>query len=103
MYSTSLGRGCSGNQQHRHVTDSHLHKALSIVGLLNVVVFAAFLFGDYGDIGSLVDRPDFWMLPTLEWPIYFAIVGYLLFISIYVWRKEKGAKPSSYGANDTSK
>ena len=70
-----------------------VHKALSIVGLLNVVVFAAFLFGDYGDIGSFVDRPDFWMLPTLEWAIYFAIVGYLLLISVYVWRKEKSASP----------
>ncbi|RDE17529.1 MAG: hypothetical protein C4K49_02365 [Candidatus Thorarchaeota archaeon] len=70
---------------------SKVHKALSIVGLLNVVVFAAFLFGDYGDIGSLVDRPDFWMLPTLEWAIYFAVIGYLLLISVYVWRKEKGA------------
>ena len=62
-------------------------------GVLNVVVFEAFLFGDYGDIGSLADRPDLLMLPTLEWAIYSAIVGYLLLISVYVWRKEKGVSP----------
>ncbi len=37
-------------------------------------------------------RPEFSMRITLEWAICFAIVGYLLVLSIYVWRKEKNGE-----------
>jgi len=66
-----------------------VHKLLSLFGVLNVVVFAAFLFGNYGTYDIYVDRPDFWWTPTLEWAIYFAIIGYLLLIALYVWRNER--------------
>ncbi len=58
-------------------------KIFSLGGLVNAVIFAGFLFGpDY-------DIPGFSLRITLEWGIYFAIVGYLLVIAIYVWRKER--------------
>ncbi len=66
-----------------------VHKLISLLGLVNVAVFAAFLFGNYGTYDIYVNRPDFWWTPTLEWAIYFAIVGYLLLLALYVWWKER--------------
>jgi len=68
-----------------------VHKGLSIGGFINMTVFALFLYGPWE--GWSGPRPDFSMRLTLEWAIYWAIVGYLLVLSIYVWRKEK--KPES--------
>jgi hypothetical membrane protein len=64
-----------------------IHKSLSIGGFINMVIFALFLYGPFGEFGS--PRPEFSMRITLEWAIYWAIVGYLLVLSLYVWRKER--------------
>jgi hypothetical membrane protein len=67
-----------------------IHKGLSLGGFVNMTVFALFLYGPFGSFGP--PRPEFSMRITLEWAIYWAIVGYLLVLSLYVWRKEKNAE-----------
>jgi hypothetical membrane protein len=67
--------------------ESRIPKILAFGGLVNAFCFAAFLFGDYGSFSELSERPAFWLLPFFEWSIYFAIISYLLLISIYVWKK----------------
>jgi hypothetical membrane protein len=67
-----------------------LHKALSLGGFINMTIFALFLYGPWEGWGG--PRPDFSMRITLEWAIYWAIVGYLLVISLYVWRKKKNVE-----------
>jgi hypothetical membrane protein len=66
--------------------EAKIHKGLSLGGFINMIIFALFLFGPWG--GWEGTRPEFSMMLTLEWAIYWAIVGYLLILSIYVWRKE---------------
>ncbi|MHA2395516.1 MAG: DUF998 domain-containing protein [Candidatus Thorarchaeota archaeon] len=67
-----------------------VHKALSLGGFINMTIFALFLYGPFGSFGP--PRPEFSMRITLEWAIYWAIVGYLLILSLYVWRKEKNVE-----------
>ncbi len=64
-----------------------IHKGLSLGGFLNMALFMLFLYGPWEQMGWVT--PEFSMHATLEWAIYFAIVGYLLVLSIYVWRREK--------------
>ena len=70
--------------------EAKIHKALSLGGFINMTIFALFLYGPFGGFGG--PRPEFSMRITLEWAIYWAIVGYLLVISLYVWRKEKNVE-----------
>jgi hypothetical membrane protein len=70
--------------------EAKLHKGLSLGGFINMIIFALFLFGPWG--GWEGPRPEFSMRLTLEWAIYWAIVGYLLVLSLYVWRKEKSGE-----------
>lgn len=63
-----------------------IHKGLSLGGFLNMSIFILFLYGPWEATGGT--RPEFSMSVTLEWAIYFAIVGYLLTLALYVWRKE---------------
>ncbi|MFW9787035.1 MAG: DUF998 domain-containing protein [Candidatus Thorarchaeota archaeon] len=65
-----------------------VHKGLSLGGFINMTIFALFLYGPWGSWGG--PRPEFSIRITLEWAIYWAIVGYLLILSLYVWRKERG-------------
>ncbi|KXH71049.1 MAG: hypothetical protein AM326_03965 [Candidatus Thorarchaeota archaeon SMTZ-45] len=67
-----------------------IHKGLSLGGFLNVTIFILFLYGPWESTGGT--RPEFSMSATLEWAIYFAIVGYLLTLALYVWRKESRVK-----------
>jgi len=67
-----------------------VHKGLSLGGFINMTIFALFLYGPFGSFGP--PRPEFSMRITLEWAIYWAIIGYLLILSLYVWRKEKDAE-----------
>ncbi len=67
-----------------------IHKGLSLGGFINMAIFALFLYGPFGSFGP--PRPEFSMRITLEWAIYWAIVGYLLVLSLYVWRKEKNVE-----------
>ena len=67
-----------------------IHKGLSIGGFINMTIFALFLYGPFEGWGG--PRPEFSMRITLEWAIYWAIVGYLLVLSLYVWRKEKNVE-----------
>ena len=62
-------------------------KILSLGGFINAAIFALFLYGPWESFSTV--RPDFSMRVTLEWAIYFAIVGYLFVLALYVWRKEK--------------
>lgn len=66
-----------------------IHKGFSFGGVINFVIFLLFLYGPWESVEDLSTRPDIWMVPTLEWGIYFAIVGYLLVLSVFVWNKEK--------------
>ncbi len=69
-----------------------VHKGLSLGGFLNMALFMLFLYGPWEQIGLIT--PEFSMSAALEWAIYFAIVGYLLLLSIYIWRREKrGGSP----------
>lgn len=70
--------------------EAKLHKGLSIGGFINMTIFALFLYGPWEGWGA--PRPEFSMRITLEWAIYWAIVGYLLVLSLYVWRKEKNVE-----------
>jgi hypothetical membrane protein len=65
-----------------------LHKGLSLGGFVNMTIFALFLYGPFGGF-SQSPRPEISIRITLEWAIYWAIIGYLLAISLYVWRKER--------------
>jgi hypothetical membrane protein len=67
-----------------------IHKGLSLGGFINMTIFALFLYGPFGGLGD--PRPEFSMRLTLEWAIYWAIVGYLLVLSLYVWIKEKNVE-----------
>jgi len=67
-----------------------IHKGLSLGGFINMSVFALFLYGPWESWGGT--RPEFSMQLTLEWVIFWAIVGYQLILSLYVWKKEKGAE-----------
>ncbi len=67
-----------------------IDKILSLGGFVNLAIFALFLFGPWEGWGG--SRPEFSMRLTLEWAIYWAIIGYLLILSLYVWRKEKNAE-----------
>ena len=63
-------------------------KAFSLGGVINFVIFFLFLYGPWESVEDLSTRPDIWMVPTLEWGIYFAIIGYLLVLSVFVWNRE---------------
>jgi hypothetical membrane protein len=67
--------------------ENRVHKGLSLGGFINMAIFTLFLYGPWESSGGT--RPEFSMSVTLEWAIYFAIVGYLLIVALYVWRKEK--------------
>ncbi len=62
-------------------------KGISIGGFVNIFFFAAFLYWPYEQVPVL--SPPFSLIPTFEWGIYFAIVGFLFLLALYVWRKEK--------------
>lgn len=64
-------------------------KYMSLGGVINFIIFALFLFGDWGSFYQESVRPDFHMITTLEWGIYFAIVVYLLLISLVTWKHSK--------------
>lgn len=70
--------------------EAKIHKGLSLGGFINMTIFALFLYGPWEGWGG--PRPEFSMRITLEWAIYWAIVGYLLVLSLYVWRKEKNVE-----------
>jgi hypothetical membrane protein len=71
-----------------------ISKVLSIGGVINFVCFAGFLYwAEPTATGSL--RPDFSWRTTLEWAIYFAIIGYLFAIALYVWIKGRATESSS--------
>ncbi|MHA2426000.1 MAG: DUF998 domain-containing protein [Candidatus Thorarchaeota archaeon] len=67
--------------------EARIHNGFSLGGFINMTIFALFLYGPFGGFGG--PRPEFSMRITLEWAIYWAIVGYLLVLSLYVWKKEK--------------
>jgi len=64
-------------------------KVFSLGGFINTAIFALFLYGPWEELSDFDPRPTFNMVVTLEWAIYFSIVGYLLILSLYVWRKER--------------
>ena len=66
---------------------SKLPKWISIGGFVNIFFFAAFLYWPYEQIPLL--NPPLSLQTTLEWGIYFAIVGFLFSLALYIWRKER--------------
>jgi hypothetical membrane protein len=69
--------------------EAEIPKIFALGGVINVAVFALFLYGPWEGYGSWSTRPEFSMVTTLEWGIYFAIIGYLLAMAVYVWNKER--------------
>ncbi|MDH4215258.1 MAG: hypothetical protein OEV85_15190, partial [Candidatus Thorarchaeota archaeon] len=67
-------------------------KIFSLGGFITTTIFALFLYGPWTGISDIATRPAFNMFVTLEWAIYFSIVGYLFIIALYVWRKERNAE-----------
>jgi len=65
-------------------------KVFSLGGFINAAIFALFLYGPWEGVGAV--RPEFSMSVTLEWAIYFAIVGYMFILALYVWRKERSGE-----------
>jgi len=65
-------------------------KIFSIGGIINVAIFLLFLYGPWELMSIMWDRPAFSIRTTLEWGIFVGIVGYILSISFYILRKEKG-------------
>ncbi len=58
-------------------------KAFSLGGVVNAIIFAGFLFG------PSYEQPGFSLRITFEWGIYFAIIGYLLVMAVYILRRER--------------
>lgn len=73
-------------------SQTKIPKALSIGGIVNIFFFAAFLYWPYEQVPVL--PPPLSLRPTFEWGIYFAIVGYLLLISLFVMKKVRLTKVS---------
>jgi hypothetical protein len=71
--------------------DARVPKVFSLGGFITTTIFALFLYGPWEGISDLSTRPAFNMVVTLEWAIYFSIVGYLFILALYVWRKERSA------------
>ena len=71
--------------------DVKIPKSFIIPGIITVFVFIYFLFFiDVGDLSAIfTSRPDFLLIAVFEWVVYFAIIGYMLLIAIYVFYKEK--------------
>jgi hypothetical membrane protein len=65
-------------------------KIFSLGGFITAAIFALFLYGPWEGVGAV--RPEFSMRITLEWAIYFAIIGYLFGLALYVWRKERNGE-----------
>jgi len=68
-------------------------KSFSLAGLVVVGVFIAFLVDAFvsgygvghGPLGVIVDRPHIWWRTILEWSVFFAIIGWILLISICMY------------------
>ncbi len=63
-----------------------------ILGVIVEIIFAVMIFaldfstiGDYmDDTGTVVNRPDMWLLPLFEWAAVLSILAYLFIISLYL-------------------
>jgi hypothetical membrane protein len=75
--------------------EARIPRLFSIGGIINFVIFFLFLYGPWESVTDIANRPEIWMVPTLEWGIYFAIIGYLLVMAVYVWRGQQGASTES--------
>ncbi len=69
--------------------EARVPKILALGGFINTAIFALFLYGPWEGITDLATRPAFNMVVTLEWAIYFAIVGYLFILSLCVAKREE--------------
>jgi hypothetical protein len=70
--------------------EGKIPKILSLGGFINATIFALFLYGPWEQFSSV--RPEFSMRVVLEWAIYFAIVGYMFALALYIWRKERNGE-----------
>ncbi|TFG05928.1 DUF998 domain-containing protein [Candidatus Thorarchaeota archaeon] len=68
-------------------SEKRVPKKLSVLGIVSTASFLAFLSAGSGDFAPLDGRPDFLLLPTLEWAVYFSIVGYLMVIALFIWMR----------------
>lgn len=63
--------------------EPRIHRGLSLFGFISTACFVAFVSVGTTNLDPVSERPDFWLLPTLEWAVYFSIIGYLLAVSLY--------------------
>ncbi len=76
-----------------------LPRWLAVPGAVTALVFAAFLYSprqiSSGSASShslqavLSGRPSFWLLPTLEWAVFVAVVGWVAWVSLYMIRARR--------------
>jgi hypothetical membrane protein len=66
-------------------SETRVPRGLSVLGFFSTASFVAFLTAGSGDFDPAAGRPDFLLLPTLEWAVYFSIVGYLMVVALFVW------------------
>ncbi len=66
-------------------------KYFIIPGIITIFIFVYFLFFiDVGDLTMIfTSRPDVLLIAVFEWAVYFAVIGYLLLIAVYVFLKER--------------
>ena len=73
--------------------EAKIPKLTSIAGIVVAGVFIAFLVDSFvsghgfghGPLGVISTRPDIWWRTILEWSVFFAIVGWMLLISICMY------------------
>jgi len=71
--------------------DAKIPKTFIIPGLITIFTFIYFLFFiDVGDLSTIfTSRPDILLIAIFEWVVYFAIIGYMLLVAVYVFLKER--------------
>ena len=82
--------------------EAKISKLLSITGVVVAGVFIAFMVdafvtghgAGHGPLGVISTRPHIWWRTILEWSVFFAIVGWILLISIcmYVLNRKSSDK-----------
>lgn len=76
--------------------DPAIPKLFMIPGLIVFAIYIRMFTLDFSNIGEnmdlasggqIVNRPEVWILPIIEWAAVLSVLGYLFFISIYLATK----------------
>jgi hypothetical protein len=81
----------------------HFERILSYTGLLPFALLSVFAYVRLAHAGEFsrahmramfAHRPDFWLLPFLEWSVFFSMLLWILFISFKMYQKVSKSNPS---------